>query len=252
MKSVYRNLTRGALACALTLPLAGFSQTPAGVEPKADEVLRAMTSYMAGLKHFSVKAENSLEMVTADGEKIQFIAPANLTVSRPDKLYADRKGDLVNQAFYYNGKTLTLYNVNTKHYATADVPATLDGMLDFARDRLDVIAPGADLFDTRAYTQLTQDAKSGRYVGMSVINGVRCHHLAYRATDVDWQLWVREGKQPLPCRYVITTKDVKGSPQFSTQLNGWNLNANVPASTFQFRAPAGAKAIDFMPLPAKR
>ena len=76
------------------------SAQPAGVDPKADTVLRAMTTYMAGLKQFSIRTENSLEAVTAEGQKIQFVAPASLTVSRPDKLKADRRGDIVEQSFY--------------------------------------------------------------------------------------------------------------------------------------------------------
>ncbi len=243
------DLIGGALLATFMLPAAVLAQ-PAGVEKRADEVLKAMTTYLSGLKNFSVKAENSLDLYTTDGEKIQFIGPAQLTISRPDKLYADSSGDLVNQAFYYDGKSLTIYNVATKHYATVPAPATIDEMMDFARDKLDVIAPAGDLLDTRAYERLTQDAKSGRYVGVSVINGVRCHHLAYRATDVDWQLWVREGKQPLPCRYVITTKGVNAAPQYAVQMSDWKVAANAPASLFQFKPPAGAKRIDFLPLPA--
>lgn len=251
MKRIPQTLRHAALLAALCVPLMTIAQTKE-VDPKADDVLRAMTTYMAGLKHFSVKAESTVEVVTTDGEKIQFIAPANLTVSRPDKLYADRKGDLVNQNFYYNGKTLTLYDVNSKSYATVPAPATVDAMLDFARDKLDVIAPGADLFDTRAYQQLNQDVKSGRYVGLAVVDGQRCHHIAYRGADVDWQLWVREGKQPLPCKYIVTTRDMTSAPQFSIRMSNWNLAAAAAASTFQFKPPAGAKPVDFMPLPAAK
>lgn len=128
-----------AFACA---PWVAFAQ-PAGVEAKADAVLRAMTTYMAGLKQFSAQTENSLEVVTTDGQKIQFVAPASVTVSRPDKLRADRRGDILDQSFFYDGKSLTLYNPGTKVYATVPAPGTVDAMLDFARTKLDVIAPGS-------------------------------------------------------------------------------------------------------------
>jgi hypothetical protein len=115
------------IACAALVTACLASSTyaqPAGVDAKADAVLRAMTTYLAGLKEFSVQMESMLEVVTTDGQKIQYTFPGKVTVSRPDKFLAERRGDIVDQVFYYDGKSLTLYNPGTKQYAT--VPATRD------------------------------------------------------------------------------------------------------------------------------
>lgn len=232
-----------ATAC---VPLSAWAQ-PAGVEAQADKVFRAMTSYVAGLKQFSARVENTIEVVSNDLQKIQFVAPASLTVQRPDKLIAQRQGDIVDQAFYYDGKSLTIFNPDSKHYATVAAPANIDAMLDFARSRLDVIAPGGDLIGVRAYDTLMQDVTSGTYLGMEVVMGQRCHHLAYRATEVDWQVWVREGDRPQPCRYVITSKSVVGTPQFTMQVLEWNTNPTITEAMFRFMPPAGAKPVDFLP-----
>lgn len=151
------------------------------------------------------------------------------------------------QAMYYDGKSLTLYNPPTQHYATVPAPATIDATLDLASVELDLIAPGADLFDTRAYERLLLDVQSGVYLGTAVVAGQRCHHLAFRGNEVDWQLWVREGSQPAPCRYVITSKNVPGAPQFGIQILEWDTSPDVSDARFQFVAPAGAKAIEFLP-----
>ena len=231
---------------AVALPGAVSAQ-PAGVEPRADTVLRSMTAYLSGLQKFSVTTENTLEVVTTEGQKIQFTAPASMTVARPNKLVAERRGDIVDQMMFYDGKSLTLYNPSTRHYATVPAPATLDAMLDLAYEQLDLIAPGADLIDTRAYEQLMQDVQSGLYLGTAVVAGQRCHHLAYRAIEVDWQLWVREGEQPAPCRYVITSKSLAGAPQFAVQILKWDTSPDVSAARFHFVAPEGAQAIEFLP-----
>ncbi len=248
---VFRFMLSGAAFATACLPWSASAQ-PAGVEAKADTVLRAMTTYMTSLKQFVVHTENSLEAVTAEGQKIQFVAPAALTVARPDKLKAERRGDVVEQSFFYDGKTLTLFNPGTKHYAKVPAPATIDAMLEFAKTKLDVVAPGSDLVDTRAYDKLMQDVKSGTYVGLEVVGGQRCHHLAYRGVEVDWQLWVREGVQPLPCRYVITSKGVVGSPQFTMQVVTVNTKPAIAAGMFRFVPPAGAKAVEFLPATAPR
>jgi len=246
---------RSVVACtvlgAALLPR-GVSAQPVGVEAQADTVLRAMTTYMAGLKQFSARTENTIEVVTNDLQKVQFVAPASITVSRPDKLLAERRGDVVDQSFFYDGKSLTLYNPGSKHYATVPAPGSIDAMLEFARTQLDVIAPGGDLVDTRAYERLMQDVTAGAYLGLAVIGGQRCHHLAYRATEVDWQVWIREGDRPLPCRYVITSKLVVGAPQFSMQVLDWNTNPTITADMFRFVPPAGAKPVEFLPASSAR
>ncbi|WP_428442365.1 DUF2092 domain-containing protein [Photobacterium sagamiensis] len=58
----------------------------------------------------------------------------------------------------------------------------------------------------------------GYVVGKSVIEGVRCDHLAFRSPYVDWQLWVQEGSEPLPRKLVITSRDVVNAPQFAVLM----------------------------------
>lgn len=246
-----RNMrSRSVVACsalAAALLSSGVSAQPAGVDGQADAVFRAMTTYLAGLKQFSARTENTIEIVTNDLQKIQFVAPASITVSRPDKLLAERRGDIEDQSFFYDGKSLTLYNPASKHYATVPAPGNIDAMLDFARSKLDVFAPGGDLIDTRAYDRMMKDVTAGAYLGLAVIGGQRCHHLAYRATEVDWQVWVREGDRPSPCRYLITSKLMAGAPQFGLQILEWNTNPTIAVDMFRFVPPAGARPIEFLP-----
>ena len=90
-------------------PHPGHAQ-PAGIDPQAEKLLRRMSDYLASRQQFTLKAESTLEAVLTSGQKIQFDSPATLEVLRPNKLRAHRNGDIVNQEFFYDGKTLTLYN----------------------------------------------------------------------------------------------------------------------------------------------
>ena len=217
------------------------------IDAKADKILRAMTTYLAGLKSFTAKTESSIDVVTSDGLKLQFDIPTTVSVARPNKLFAERNGDIVKQAFYYDGKNLTLYNPESKAYATVAAPATLDAMLDFAADKLDIVAPAGDLIDSDAYARLTGDVVSSAYLGIDAVAGQSCHHLVFRASEVDWQLWVRSGDTPVPCKYLITSKNIAGSPQFSTEILEWDTKSKLPDSKFTFVAPPGANAIEFLP-----
>jgi hypothetical protein len=248
MLPILRILGAALVACAV--PLVASAQ-PAGIDPQATKLLRASTDFLASQPRFSVETHNTLEVVLTSGQKIQFAHAARMSAQRPNKLRADRIGDLVEQSFYYDGKSLTLLNPGEKYYATIAAPGTLEEMLDMAREKLDIVAPAGDLVYKNAYDLLMTDVNQGFVVGKSVIEGVRCDHLAFRAPHVDWQLWIQEGKEPLPRKLVITTRDQPNAPQFSVVATKWNLKPVFTPQTFAFRAPSGARQVEFLPV-AKR
>jgi hypothetical protein len=188
-------------------------------------------------------------VVLHSGQKLQFDNGASASVLRPNKLVARRKGDLVNQAFYYDGKRLTLYNSDQKYYATVAAPDTVEAMLDYARESLDVIAPAGDLLYRNAFEILMRDVKSGFVVGKAVVAGVRCDHLAFRNVDVDWQIWIQEGAKPLPRKFVITSTQVAGAPQFAVVMTNWDTAPKLAEGTFAFAPPKDANRTEFLPLP---
>ena len=231
------------------LPAAALAQAR-GIDPQAQAILKRSTDYLAGLKQFSVDTQSTIEVVLQSGQKLQFDNGASASVQRPNKLVARRQGDLVDQVFYYDGKRLTLYNPGEKYYATVAAPDTLEGMLDFARESLDVIVPAGDLLYRNAFEILMGDVTSGFVVGKAVVAGVRCDHLAFRNADVDWQIWIQEGAKPLPRKFVITSTQVAGAPQFAVVMTSWNTAPKLAEGMFAFVPPKDAKKTDFLPLSA--
>jgi hypothetical protein len=235
-----------ALLLGAALPQAAPAQ-PAGIDPQATAILKKSMDYLAGLKAFSLDAHNTIEATLTSGQKLQFDSASTLTLQRPNKLVARRgKGDVVNQAYYYDGKTLTLSNPDQKVYATVAAPATIEPMLDFARDSLDVVAPAADLLYRDAYEMLMQDTTVGFVVGRAMVGGVTCTQLAFRKPDVDWQIWIEDGPRPLPRKYVITSTKEAGTPDFTVVMPKWDVSPKVSDAMFVFKAPAGAKRVDFL------
>jgi hypothetical protein len=252
MHSTFRtHLTATLARCCAIAAAAGFSLAvqaqPAGIAPEAQRLLKASTDFLASQKQFSAETRNTLEFVLKSGQKIEFNHTARMAAQRPNKLRAERTGDLVNQVFVYDGKSLTLYNPREKVFAQVAAPDTLEGMLDFARARLDIVAPAGDLLYKNAYELLMDGVTDGFVVGKAVIEGVRCDHLAFRAPHVDLQVWIQEGAQPLPRKFVITTRDLENAPQFAVTVTKWNLKPTFDAQTFAFKPAAGVKQVDFLP-----
>ena len=167
-------------------------------------------------------------------------------MSRPNKLHAHRKSDLVNQEFFYDGKTLTLYNPKENLYATTAAPPTLEEMLDFARDKLDVVAPAADLVYKNAAEKLLKEAVRIRGRPKRRYWRQVNTHLAFRGAEVDWQIWIEDGSKPLPRKFILTSKKVAGEPQFTVVMRSWDLAPKLTDKEFTFVPPKGAKKIEFL------
>jgi hypothetical protein len=220
------------------------------VEPAALQILRRMTDYLGSLQRFSVDTQNTIEEVLDTGQKIQFDLSTRVTVQRPNKVRAERAGDLIKQVVIYDGKTITVYNASSNYYAVAAAPDNIDDALHFARDTLDIVPPSGDLVYTNAYQLLTAAVTSGGVVGKSMIGGVRCDHLAFSGPVVDWQIWIPDSGNPLPRKYVITTKDDPAQPQYMVLMSNWNVAPKLSDTLFKFTPPRGAKQTEFIRLNA--
>ena len=249
--SIHHRLVRSIAKCCLVAAVAGISmavqaQAP-GIDPEAQRLLKTSTDFLARQEKFAFDARVALEVVLHSGQKIEFNHAVRQTVQRPNKMRAERTGDLVEQVFIYDGQSLTLYNPGDKVYATVSAPNTIEGMLDFARESLGIVAPAGDVLYKDAYAILMDGVTAGMVVGKSVIEGAPCDQLAFRGPTTDLQVWVQSGAQPLLRKIVITTRDVVNAPQFSATVTRWDLQPRVNDQTFRFSVPSGATKVGFMP-----
>ena len=246
-KIVATFLTLGMLALSLTIYTEARSQTDK-VDPAATQILQKMTDYLGSLKQFSVHTQTTLEDVLDTGHRVDFDISADVIISRPNRLHAERKGDLIDQVFYYDGKTLTLHNPSDNVYATEPAPGTIEKLLDFTRESLGLTVPVADLVYRNAFGLLIQDVNFAKVIGKAVIGGVKCDHLVFSRPGVDFQVWVADGGQPLPYKYVVTDTGTPALLSVTTVMSNWNVAPAVAASRFTFVPPQEAKRISFMPL----
>ncbi len=247
----------GALAAPAPQPKARPAPAPTPAEeegvidPRADDALRKMSTYLAGLQSFRVDARVVDEKVTTEGQKLQELSQTSLTVQRPNRLRADRFGPNGHASLRSDGKHVTVFNQDKNLFATITVPPSLDAALDELRARLQIDAPGADFLFSDPYKELIDGVLVGRYIGLEPVGEVMAHHLAMTEKDVDWQVWIAAGDRPTPLRYVITTKDLPGHPEFTLELSNWQIAPPLAPDTFSLTPPANAKRVELAP-PADR
>jgi len=237
----------GLLALWAVGTTAVLAETPA-VDPAAVHILKRMTDYLGSLKQFRVTTQNTIEDLTDSGHRVDYDVFAAVWISRPNKLKAERKGESVDQTFYYNGKTLTLYNPSDRVYATEPAPGTVEKTLDFARATLGLTVPAADLIYRNNYTLLMQDVNLATIIGRAFINGVECDHLLFSRPGVDFQVWVAVSGKPLPYKYVVTDTGTPALISITTVMSDWNVTPSLKDDLFSFVPPKGVKQISFMPI----
>jgi hypothetical protein len=238
-------LALGALGIA-TAPVSDARAQASPVDPAAVQVLKRMTDYLGALGEFSVRTQNTLEDLLPSGHRIDLDVSSKVTVKRPNRLRAERQGDLVDQVFYFDGKTLTLHNPSDRVYATESVPGTIEDALRFAAVSLGLSVPASDLVYPNAFDLLMQDVKLAVILGKTMIGGTKCTHLLFSRPGVDFQVWVAEGERPLPCKVVVTDRTLDGRLSVTTVMTDWNVAPQTPDARFTFAPPKGAKRIEFL------
>ncbi len=190
---------------------------PKGIDPEAKKALKRMATYLSGLQNFTVDSETTDEVVLTSGSKVGFISNSKVSVRRPNGLRSEQTGPNAMLTASYDGTNLSLYCKATNTYGTVPAPANIDAMLAMARKKFEIDAPAADLLSADPYEVLTADATVGIDLGIESIDGVAVRHLGFQEAEIDWQIWIQEGEQPLPVRFVITTKTMPSQPQFTAR-----------------------------------
>jgi hypothetical protein len=248
IKTKRRNLRflAGVMAASALVGVVGLwpaTNAQAG-EPDAKGMLKAMSDYLEAQKSISFEYDSNFELVTKDHQKLLLASSGTVDLKRPDKIRATRSGGFVNVELNFDGKTLTILGKDANLYTQAEVPGTVDHLIDELRDKFQRPLPGADLLLPDVYDVLVADVIDAKDLGSGVIGGKECDHLAFRDKDVDWQIWIAQGKHPYPCKYVITTKEVDMAPQYSVQVRDWKTGDDVAAVDFAFKNATGAKKVD--------
>jgi len=219
------------------------------IEPKAVEVLKQMCDYLKNLKQFTVQAEITEDVLLTSGQRIQCGRSVEASVRRPDRFRAEAVGDTDNRQLVYDGKTITLMDRSKNFYTTIAAPPEIDAALEHGIQAFNLRAPLADLIFTKSYEYLTEGALSGFYVGLSKVQGVPCHHLAFTQKDIDWQIWIENSPTPVPRKFLITDKTAQGL-QFTAVFTKWNTSPQLEDGLFTFVAPEKAEKIDILPAAA--
>jgi hypothetical protein len=237
-----------AIAAPLAAASAGPVATPvpgavpSKIDPEASKALDRMGEYMRTLNSFQISADTERDDVLDDGQRIQYAGRVEMLVQRPDRLRAEVTADRQQRYFFYDGKTFTMWARRVNYYGTVPAPSTLAELAETLANKYDIELPLEDLFYWGAPGRPAVSLQAAADIGPSQIQGVSCEHYAFRQDAVDWQVWIQQGRFPLPRKLVITTTSDAARPQYTSVLS-WNLAPAYNDAAFKFEPPADAKKI---------
>jgi hypothetical protein len=214
------------------------------VEPRVEELVRAMSERLARASAFAFEAEEVYDEVPEHSPRQQLTSRRFVVLRRPNRLAGDTTGDAIHRSFYYDGRTFSATDKAQNVWASGTVPPTIDEALDWLFDQTGTVIPVADFLYADVYSRLMESVQRGVYLGIHDVAGVPSHHLSFEQATIDWQLWIDAGPEPLPRKLVIAYKTEDEVPQYAVTIRKWNLGANVPDQAFRFDPPAGAMRVD--------
>jgi hypothetical protein len=223
------------------------AQDQTNVSMRAESELRAACQFLQQTPAFSLNAEIWREHVDESGQKIQFSRTVTMDVKRPDGLRLEITSPNTERGFWYDGKTLTVLDRKHNFYGVTAMPTMLDDTVDAAHDQFGIDLPLIDLALSDPYKNAMARVTGGKYFGIAPVLGVLCHHLAFTQDNVDWQVWIEDGPQPLIRKFVITQKNEPGAPEFTALITHWNVSDRIADADFVFAKPKGALEVEMRP-----
>jgi hypothetical protein len=219
---------------------------PPKIDPRAEQLLNRTCDDLAASKAFTFHAEITFDKVLPSNVKLQFAAAADYAVQRADQFAVDFRGDLGAKEIWYNGNSATIFDPPHMVYATAEVPASIDGMMDQLEKAHHLTIPLADLAYSHPCEMFRKGVIYAAYIGVNDVAGEDCDHLAFTRDNVDWQIWLQRTGKHLPRKIVINYRNAPGSPEYVGVLSDWKFPATIPASVFRPDLPKDAKRIEIV------
>ena len=229
------------------------------IDPQADHVLKSASDHLASLDRFEVKVQMAMKM-NRQGMKVEMDTKQEIRVQRPNKLSVVSEASMPfgGGTMISDGEKLYTYMSATKKYTVKDAPKTLAGFRPDRPSMVSVAGMGIEnlLLSENLYDEIVEDVHEVSYVGIAEMNGVPCHHLRLIQDEVEVELWIESGEQPVLRRMVpdmqkaiqkisqdgAAADSVKNTFQgmeidFVLNLNDWNSRPEFNEENFQVHSP---------------
>ncbi len=202
------------------------------VEPRAMDLLKALSTKLAAAKSLSFTAVVGYEYPSKLGPPIVYTTQYDVTMQRPDKLRILTPGDGPSSEFYYDGKTMVAYAPVENLAAVVEAPPTIEGALKAAYETASIYYPFTDLLVSDPYKAMTNGVILAFNIGpSSVVGGVKTDMMAWANNEVFLQIWIG-ADDTLPRRIRAVYRQDPLGLRHEMEISNWKLDGAVTPETF--------------------
>lgn len=215
------------------------------IEPRAIELLKAMSARLAAARTLSFTATTTYESPSRIGPPLAYTTISDVSVQRPDKLRVLTPGDGPASEVYDDGKTLLAYAPAESLVAVADAPPTIDGALRLLFESAAIYFPFTDVIVADPYGDIAEGIEIAFVVGQShVVGGTTTDIVAVAIGRSFQQIWIgAEDKLPRRIRAVYVHDPSR--LRHEVELSGWKVDGDVAEGAFTSAEATAAKRIPF-------
>lgn len=217
------------------------------VDPKADAILKKMCGFLEESKNLTFVAEVN-DLITVPGQKMETSFKYKVSVQHPARFAIVLDGQEPKGWCVYNdGKELVGYVPADKKYLTDKAEDTIDATITKYRPFFGNNFQFNDLIKNKAYQGLMEDVASGELGDKAKVGGVEAQELHFtQQGGISWSIWIETGDKPWPRKMAgeMVSPDGKSKRTVTILLSDWAVPADLPESTFTFKAPEGVEKVD--------
>lgn len=217
------------------------------LEPKAVDILKAMSDRLAGAQSMSFTAVATYESLARTGLPLAYSTISKVLLQRPDKLRVITPADGTPSEFYYDGQTMVAYTPGAELAAVATAPPTIDATLQAAYSKAAIYFPFTDIIVADPYGDLAPALKLAFYIGQSKVVGNTLTDMVAIADDnAQAQIWIG-AEDRLPRRIEASFFEEGGAFRHVVDLSNWQLDLQTSPEDFTSAKAQAASRIPFAP-----
>ncbi len=207
-------------------PPAAAAPGPA-IEPKAVELLNAMSAKLDAAKSMSFSVKTAFEEPARNGQPLFYMVQASVSLERPDKMKIVTSGDGPPSEFLYDGKTIMEYLPTQNMVAETGAPPSLAAMLDDVYEKYGFYFPFIHYIVDQSHEKLIDGLTSAFVIGQSkLVGGVTTDMVALANDNVQVQVWIGSDDK-LPRQLWLTFTHAPQKPLRMTEFSDWKLDQPI-------------------------
>jgi len=226
-------------------PKASPAKAPV-IDPVALALIKATSDKLATAKSVSFTTSGAFDVPARNSQPLLYFTRSDVLMVRPDKLRVIVPGDGPPSEFYFDGKTIAVFQPYTDLVATLDAPGSLDAALEAIYKKAGLYFPFVDFIVADPYDTLTKGLTSAFVIGTSeIVGGTKTDIVSLSNRDTHLQMWIgTEDKLPRLVSAIPVNRP--NEPRHIVAFSDWNLAGEVDAAeSFTPRTKASTKQIPF-------